>query len=692
MLTTRGLWTAVLAGAFCVLGLIPPVNLPICVIPPIGDYVPAMPILGLTVLAWFLIEWAVFSFRFRNGLPRIEVDRDILQGARSVATAWAKAPCTVRVRVTNRSTSKWPLVFLRDRVPEGRKVRAGSNSLVTDLRPEQSAEIEYELRSASAGMFRFEGVEARVTDLAGLFYRRVFFRAPLDVLVLPPLTDDEGKQRADKRFNTLPPPGLHRLRRPGGGGELLDLREYVPGDPPKMIAWKASARRDVLITKLYESDVPVRVMLFLDASESVRIGPAGDTPIGKLAETASGIAQAASATRDLVGLTRFDENTSDVIAPARTKVHTIRLLGKLAEAAAKLPNPGPREALELQDVAYPLAQELYPELFEKEINTLPWGLYWMPLLDTRWGWLFVLPIFTWFPYLAFVSFLMVTGVTAKPFLQMFGILARVTYHTFPRFPDIWLRLIGILATFLLVACWPFALFGVAWFVNGVRGLLNPRRIRTRKRKQLAAVFVALDRDSPGMIERYLRDDEIYAERMGRLLADHHVRIPPKLYDHEGRYRYRGESKAVVLANAMLGSIARARDNELYVILADLVDLGDDIEPLLKAVRVARSRHHHVMVVIPWPDDVPPPGAPPKPQADDDNWQATPAVRIDQPMSYRRPGKFIHLALTRGYQQRYQKLQTDLARLGASVVRVTLDDPIRAVLDRIDRLRGMRSRR
>jgi uncharacterized protein (DUF58 family) len=39
-----------------------------------------------------------------------------------------------------------------------------------------------------------------------------------------------------------------------------------------MIAWKPSARRDRLITKEYESDVPVRCVLFLDASNGARVG------------------------------------------------------------------------------------------------------------------------------------------------------------------------------------------------------------------------------------------------------------------------------------------------------------------------------------------------------------------------------------------------------------------------------------
>ncbi len=658
MLTARGWWTAAIATVMAALGLTG-----------LGDTAPAIPILGLTILAWFLLELTLFAVRFRRNSGQIGIVREVLQGGRSVITAWAKSTCTVRVTITNRGPSAWPLVFMKDRLPEGRKIRGGDNTISSELQPDVPVVIEYELRSNSAGLYRFEGVEFRVSDLTGMFYRRYFQREPLDVLILPPLTDDEGHQRADKRFNSLPPPGLHRLRRAGGGSELLDLRDYRPGDPPKMIAWKPSAKKDKLITKEYESDVPVRVMLFLDQSESVRIGPAGETPIGKLAETASGIAQAAAASRDLVGLTRFDEEKSDVLTPARTKVHTIRLLGKLAEAAARMPNPGPRQIDELQDVAYPIAQEMYPELFDKEYNSRPWGMYWLPLMDTRWGWIVAAPVFIWMALIYF-QFFWVVNFT-------FNVVRVVR----PRIGTLWLDVPLFFLTAIMAFFLPFTVFVLVWFFNGIRGFFPGRARRMRKRKQLAAIFVTLDQDSPGKIERYLRDDDALADRIGRFLTDHQVRIPPKLYDQFGKYRYRGESKAQVLATAMLHTIVRARDNELYVVLADLNDLGDDLEPFLKAIRVTRSRHHHVMVVVPWPEDMPPPEPARNGVPDEElTWRA------------HQPGRFVHLALMRGYQHRFEELRTNLARVGVPVVRASVDDPVRIVLDRIDRIRGMRSRR
>src|SRR5207237_8379223 len=117
--------------------------------------------------------------------------------------------------------------------------------------------------------------------------------------VLPPLAGARGHIPSVKRHNLIPLMGAHRHRRPGSGSELLDLRDYLPGDPPKMIAWKASARRDRLMTKEFESEVPVRCTLFVDASASVRVGPPGRNALARLVEIGAAVAQAHAPARAL---------------------------------------------------------------------------------------------------------------------------------------------------------------------------------------------------------------------------------------------------------------------------------------------------------------------------------------------------------------------------------------------------------
>ncbi|HET6574343.1 MAG TPA: DUF58 domain-containing protein [Fimbriiglobus sp.] len=621
-----------------------------------------VPLLGLSLLAWLLVEWVVFAYRFRASADRLRVDRVLLQGGRTVPAVWAGGTFTVRVTVTLCGTARLPFVHLADRPPPDLAPVDGSHAAAFDLRPGEPVVIEYQLRAESPGVVRFEGVQVRVADVAGLFYRRLFVRQPVEFLVLPPLTNDQGKHRGTKRFNTLPPPGVHRLRRPGSGNELLDLRDYQPGDPPKMIAWKPSAKRDTLITKEIENEVPVRSVIFLDASNGARVGPPGRAPVVRAAEVAAALAQAAGANRDLVGLTVFDETTADVTAPARTRTHVIQLLRKLGEAAARLPDPGHTDPDLLARYAHPVAQQLYPDLTAREVNSLPFGLYWLPIADSRWLWL-VLALFC-FPM-----------VLIRP--EAIEFVARAA-NTFSG-PD-WDWLARIVLVLAIVLFFP-ALAGLIWFLHGVRGLLPPRSVRTARRKQLAALYAALDASGPGAVERHLYDDESFADRTTRFLLDHRVRLPLVLHDEDGRYRFRSERKVQVLANAIVRSVARARDNELYVILADLTELADELRPLVQAAQVARARHHQVLVLLPWPADVPPPP----------DRRAGKRVR-DGSMKSLRIGNLVKSVLVSRYHRAYAELRTVLAKAGATVVRVEDGDPVRLVLDRLDRIRGTRVRR
>jgi uncharacterized protein (DUF58 family) len=636
-----------------------------------ADLSTTVPILGLTLLAWFVTAWVVFAARHRSTVSGLEVTRTLLQGGREVTTAWARVPCRVRVTVAVRGGPGAALVFVEDRIPVGYPAVGTANTFSGGLTPGEPAVIDYELRPAGPGVVRFEGVTLRVTDLCGFFYRRVFVRARVEYLVLPQLADDEGRQRADKRFNTLPPPGIHRLRRPGSGSELLDLRDYRPGDPPKMIAWKPSARRDRLITTEFECDVPVRCVLYLDTSHAVRVGPPGQTPVCRLVEVSAAIAQAAAGNRDLVGLTTFDEVAAVALAPARTQAHTIRLLGRLAEAAALLPERTPGSADTLLKAAYPVVQEMYPDLLADDLNTRPLAMYWLPLLDSRWGWLIFLPILA-APILA---------VQAPWFNGCVEAANTVR-------PRTGLLLVDIAAFFLVLSVilfLPTTLALLFWLVYGFRGFFDPRRSRTRKRKQIAAVFAALDRDTAGAVERYQRDDRAFAERAGKFLSDHHIRIPPGPYAELPAGLDRGR-KVNVLGVSLLRAVTAARDNELYVILADLTDEAEECESLVRAVRVARARHHHVLVIVPWPDGVP---APPQPGG---RRRPVAAPVAGGKRGRLRVAQLVQAGLVRQYQRRFAHLRAELARVGATVLRITDDDPVRVVLDRLDRLRGARTRR
>jgi hypothetical protein len=395
--------------------------------------------------------------------------------------------------------------------------------------------------------------------------------------------------------------------------------------------------------------VPIRVRLFVDSSRPTRVGPIGRTHLARFVDIAAAIAQAAAANRDLVGLTTFDEVAAKSIRPARTRIHTVRLLSQLANVAGLKPSTGTAPMEDMLATAYPLAQELYPDLFERDINTTPLAMHWRPLLDTRWGWVV--------PCIMLSPLLLLKREVAEAVAQFAAFIGGRGY---------------VLYTFLILAMLPFYAGYLFWIGRGLSGFFDMSTMI--RRKQLAAVFAALDADSAAAVERYIRDDRAMARRAAEFLTDHHIvpdlaSEPPVVGD-----------KIAVLAHEIVQAIATARDNELFVILADLVDDADRSDTLVNAVRAARARHHTVLVLVPWPADVPNP--------DRARGQPIATPRDHGP----RLGQLVRANLIRQYQRRFLALRTELARVGASVIRVESADTLPLILARFDRIRGARGGR
>ncbi len=363
MLTARGFWflltTLTLIGFGVAIGSV------------------AAVLVCLTLLLWMLAHWFVFHWRFRAIGRHLRLERTLSTSRGAVESIWARERATVRVVLTCDQALPLPFVMMTDRVPAPARWLAGTTQAEGMLSASAPLEVAYAIECPGAGRLHFDGVRIQLADLNGLFYQTLFLRDLRQYRVLPVLPVDPAHSKFVKLQNTLPLVGTHRHPRPGSGSELFDLREYLPGDPPKMIAWKVSARRDRLMTRELESDVPIRSTLFVDTSNSVRVGPAGRTALSRLVEVAAGVAQANTAERDLTGLCLFDEQgVARMIRPGRGARHLWQILDVLTGTASLMPQVQETDLAELLPYGYGLAQDVYPDLLRADVNRLPW---WLPI-------------------------------------------------------------------------------------------------------------------------------------------------------------------------------------------------------------------------------------------------------------------------------------------------------------------------
>jgi uncharacterized protein (DUF58 family) len=630
-----------------------------------------MALLGLSLLLWFLGEWFVFALRVYLAIPSVRFARRVLNERGPVDALWAGRSFRVAVQYGMTSWLGLPFVRIRDRVPYRVERRQGMSECEFSLSAGDTGLLEYEIRCPVAGMVRFEGISIQTADAQGFFYYATFFAQPFQYRVLPPLADTRGRRPTLKRYNLLPSPGMHRHQRPGSGSELLDLRDYLPGDPPKTIAWKVSARRDRLITKVYESEVPVRCTFFVDASQSVRVGSLGGNALAKLTEIAAAAAQAATSARDLAGLQLVDEDrVLTTLRPARGHRHIVKMLNALAEAASMPAATGAARLETLLPLGYAFAQEVYPDLLRQDVNQVPGWYSWfwpMPSGQRRrgvggWLWRGLLWLTAAVPLLIFALFCYLFA----DFLYEMALLLLGD-------PPDWLLGVvggGLVTSFALLyygMCKMSSRFWLLFFATRHRRL-------TVWRKPLAALLSERRNLAPGGLALLLEDDERFVLEVQEFLAEHQVPYPVPMYDGRGRYLFASAGKVAVLARALLRAIARGRDNELFVLMVDLLELSSELHPLIRAVKVALARHHQIIVICPWPPGIPAPGKP------------MPAVKPGiSPAAMTQPE--LHALLAERLNKAFVRMRQQFARLSVPVVCAESGDPVRLILERVERLRA-----
>ena len=141
--------------------------------------------------------------------------------------------------------------------------------------------------------------------------------------------------------------GRHTSRMRGRGLDFEELRGYLPGDDPRTIDWKVTARTGKPHVRVYTEERDRPAMIVVDQ----RIGMFFGTSLNLKSVTAAQIAAAAAwrvaGAGDRIGAVVFDDSGIEEIAPHRSSQTVLRILHALVEKNTALradsparPNPG----------------------------------------------------------------------------------------------------------------------------------------------------------------------------------------------------------------------------------------------------------------------------------------------------------------------------------------------------------------
>ena len=177
--------------------------------------------------------------------------------------------------------------------------------------------------------------------------------------------------------------GHHRHRSAGISSELLGIRDYRIGDPPRTIAWKPTARLGKLMTCEFENEVPIRATIIVDLASYQFQGRPGPAAADRAIMACASIAKLLLADRDPVAAKLLSSNSNprpgdeaDSLSSKRIEHGSgERQLTRLLQHLLVASNPNPTlDHFQIDDlikIVFENCSRRFPHLFDEHFNSGP---------------------------------------------------------------------------------------------------------------------------------------------------------------------------------------------------------------------------------------------------------------------------------------------------------------------------------
>ncbi len=231
----------------------------------------------------------------------------------------------VELIITNQSYRPIEIEFL-DEFPEEFSGNGKNIELKLDRRT--SATINYKVVPPRRGCYFFNSTIIRFRGLLELVVFQEAYGTPSRVEVYPDISSISRFDLMMKRSHLIET-GLISERRRGSGTNFESLREYVRGDEFRKIDWKASARKNKLISREFQSEVNQSVMVLVDCSRAMASKVDEITMLDHSVNGALLLGHQVLKKGDKIGLLTFSEGPHALLLPNRGKNHFFSFLRHL---------------------------------------------------------------------------------------------------------------------------------------------------------------------------------------------------------------------------------------------------------------------------------------------------------------------------------------------------------------------------
>jgi uncharacterized protein (DUF58 family) len=332
---------------FLFFGLASALVLPLYFYCPGGLLIPAAAdsILLVAALLDFFKSPKIADIRIRRSIPQpLAVDR----------------PNEVLLNISN-LTGGSVLLKIRDDTPQQSQTKMLPIESVVGL---GSTSLNYSLTPLERGEALFGDIHFWMLGRLGLVWMRGESAAECTVKFYPALALIQ-RQRMQIRWSSSQEM-VRPLRRRGEGSDFDNLREYIPGDDPRLVHWAATARRARPIVRQNRIERSQNIFLVLDAGRMMTARVLGKTKLDFSIEASLLLAYAALEIGDKVGIASVGRDVLNFMPPSKIPGQFGRMLESVYALQPRLEEP--RYYLVLSDLSTKLRRRSLIVIFTDLID------------------------------------------------------------------------------------------------------------------------------------------------------------------------------------------------------------------------------------------------------------------------------------------------------------------------------------
>jgi uncharacterized protein (DUF58 family) len=232
-------------------------------------------------------------------------------------------------------TGKRPAVLqIRDYYPS--EFTATPEVLQVSLPANHDEELTYTVFPNQRGEYNWGMIQLRQLGAWGLAWHNWQVAQAQAVAVYPDLI---GLRSLSIRLTLQNTGNMKRAQRLGMGTEFAELREYSVGDDPRLIDWKATARRSRLLLRVLEPEQEQTLMILLDSGRLMTAQVKGLARFDWGLNAALSLALAGLHRGDRVGIGVFDRQLHTWVPPDRGQHQLTKLIERLTPLKPTLLEP-----------------------------------------------------------------------------------------------------------------------------------------------------------------------------------------------------------------------------------------------------------------------------------------------------------------------------------------------------------------